>query len=67
MSNPQAMTLYSRFIAGLCRFGLQSIARVRVEGLEDLPTEQATEMTLFIIALLVADEQRRQAEAAAAE
>ena len=39
MSNPQAMTLYSRFIAGLCRFGLQSIARVRVEGLEDLPTE----------------------------
>jgi len=29
---------YPRFIAGLCRFGLQSIARVTVEGTEDLPT-----------------------------
>jgi hypothetical protein len=35
--------------------------------LADLPAEQATETTLFIVALLVADEQRRQAEAAAAE
>jgi 1-acyl-sn-glycerol-3-phosphate acyltransferase len=34
-----AMTLYPSFIAGLCRFGLQSIARVRVEGVEGLPTE----------------------------
>lgn len=39
MSDFQAMTLYPRFIAGLCRFGLQSIGRVRVEGLADLPTE----------------------------
>jgi 1-acyl-sn-glycerol-3-phosphate acyltransferase len=39
MSDGQAMTLYPRFIAGLCRFGLGSIARVRVEGLEDLPTK----------------------------
>ena len=35
--------------------------------LEELPAEQATEMTIFIIALLVADEQRRQAETAATE
>jgi 1-acyl-sn-glycerol-3-phosphate acyltransferase len=39
MSDGQAMTLYPRFIAGLCRFGLGAIARVRVEGLEDLPTQ----------------------------
>ena len=39
MSDYQAMTWYPTLIAGLCRFGLQSIARVRVEGLEDLPTE----------------------------
>lgn len=39
MSGAQGLTLYSRFIAGLCRFGLQAIARVRVEGVEDLPTE----------------------------
>ncbi len=37
MNDHQAMTLYPRFIAGLCRFGLQAIGRVRVEGLEDLP------------------------------
>ena len=39
MSDYQAMSWYPTLIAGLCRFGLQSIARVRVEGLEDLPTE----------------------------
>ena len=38
MSDRSDLTLYPRFIAGLCRFGLQSIARVRVEGVEDLPT-----------------------------
>ena len=38
MSHHQGLTLYSRLIAGLCRFGLQSIARVRVEGVEGLPT-----------------------------
>jgi len=35
--------------------------------LAELPAEQATDTAVFIIALLVADEQRRQAEAAAAE
>jgi len=39
MSDFQAMSAYPTFIAGLCRFGLSAIARVRVEGLEDLPTE----------------------------
>ena len=39
MSDYQAMSWYPTLIAGLCRFGLQSIARVRVEGLGDLPTE----------------------------
>ena len=39
MSEPQAMTAYPTLIAGLCRLGLQSIGRVRVEGLHDLPTE----------------------------
>ena len=39
MSDHQAMSWYPTLIAGLCRFGLQSIARVRVEGLDDLPTE----------------------------
>ena len=33
----QAMSPYSTFIAGLCRFGLQSIGRVTVSGLDDLP------------------------------
>ncbi len=37
MSEHEGLTPYSRLIAGLCRFGLQSIARVRVEGVEDLP------------------------------
>ena len=37
MSQPSGLPLYPRFIAGLCRFGLQSIARVRVEGVENLP------------------------------
>ena len=30
---------YPRIIAGICRLGMRSIARVRVEGLEDLPTD----------------------------
>jgi 1-acyl-sn-glycerol-3-phosphate acyltransferase len=34
-----AMSPYSTFIAGLCRFGLQSIGRVTVSGLDDLPEE----------------------------
>ncbi len=38
MSHHEGLTLYSRFIAGLCRVGLRSIARVRVEGIEELPT-----------------------------
>jgi 1-acyl-sn-glycerol-3-phosphate acyltransferase len=38
MSDYAHLSLYSRFIAGLCRFGLHSIARVRVDGLEHLPT-----------------------------
>jgi 1-acyl-sn-glycerol-3-phosphate acyltransferase len=33
------LPLYPRLIAGLCRFGLGAIARVRVEGTEDLPQE----------------------------
>ncbi|HSM32765.1 MAG TPA: lysophospholipid acyltransferase family protein [Anaerolineae bacterium] len=37
MSDHEGLTLYSRSIAGLCRFGLRSIARVRVEGIEGLP------------------------------
>ncbi len=37
MSHHEGLTLYSRFIAGLCRVGLQSIARVRVEGIDALP------------------------------
>ena len=35
----QAMSPYPTLIAGLCRFGLQSIARVKVTGLDDLPHE----------------------------
>ncbi len=38
MSQHEGLTLYSRFIAGLCRVGLRSIARVHVEGVEGLPT-----------------------------
>lgn len=37
MSRHEGLTLYSRFIAGSCRVGLRSIARVRVEGIDDLP------------------------------
>jgi 1-acyl-sn-glycerol-3-phosphate acyltransferase len=33
------LALYPRFIAGLCRFGLGAIARVRVEGLDHLPDD----------------------------
>jgi 1-acyl-sn-glycerol-3-phosphate acyltransferase len=39
MTDCEGLSPYSRFIAGLCRFGLQSIARVRVEGLENLPAD----------------------------
>jgi 1-acyl-sn-glycerol-3-phosphate acyltransferase len=39
MSDFQAMTWYPTFIAGLCRFVAQSIARVTVTGLEDLPQQ----------------------------
>jgi 1-acyl-sn-glycerol-3-phosphate acyltransferase len=37
VSDHEDLSLYSRFIAGLCRVGLRSIARVRVEGIEGLP------------------------------
>ena len=37
MSDFQAMTWYPTLIAGLCRFVAQSIARVTVTGLDDLP------------------------------
>lgn len=37
-SDPQALTWYPRLIAGLARFGLQAIARVRVEGVHHLPS-----------------------------
>lgn len=40
MSEYQAMSWYPTIIAGLCRIGLQAIARVRVEGLEDLPRDR---------------------------
>jgi 1-acyl-sn-glycerol-3-phosphate acyltransferase len=39
MSDFQAMSPYPTFIAGLCRFVAQAIARVKVSGLEDLPQE----------------------------
>jgi len=38
MSEPQGLAPYPRLIAGLARFGLQAIGRVRVEGIHDLPT-----------------------------
>lgn len=37
MTDQPGLALYPRFIAGLCRFGLGAIARVSVEGVEDLP------------------------------
>ncbi len=39
MSEFQAMTWYPTIIAGLCRFVAQSIARVKVSGLEGLPQD----------------------------
>lgn len=39
MSDFQAMTWYPTIIAGLCRFVAQSIARISVTGLEDLPQD----------------------------
>ena len=38
MSEPEGLAPYPRFIAGLARFALQALARVRVEGVDDLPT-----------------------------
>lgn len=38
MTDQPSLPIYPRLIAGLCRFGLQSIARVSVEGIDDLPT-----------------------------
>jgi len=38
MTQQAGLAPYPRFIAGLCRFGLGAIARVRVEGIDDLPT-----------------------------
>jgi 1-acyl-sn-glycerol-3-phosphate acyltransferase len=35
---PRRLPWYPRFLAGLCRLGLRAIARVRVEGIADLPT-----------------------------
>jgi 1-acyl-sn-glycerol-3-phosphate acyltransferase len=37
VTDQQGLPPYPRFIAGLCRFGLRSIARVTVEGTDDLP------------------------------
>lgn len=39
MTGRSHLPLYPRFIAGLCRFGLQAIGRVTVEGIEDLPQD----------------------------
>jgi 1-acyl-sn-glycerol-3-phosphate acyltransferase len=39
MSEFQAMGAYPTFVAGLCRFVAQSIARVKVEGLDGLPRQ----------------------------
>ncbi len=39
MTERSRLPLYPRFIAGLCRLGLQSIARVTVEGLDEVPTD----------------------------
>jgi 1-acyl-sn-glycerol-3-phosphate acyltransferase len=33
------LSLYPRFVAGFCRFAARSLARVRVEGLEHIPTD----------------------------
>ena len=38
MSEADGLGPYPRLIAALARLGLRAIARVRVEGLEDLPT-----------------------------
>lgn len=39
MSQPPRLPPYPRFMALLCRLGLGCLARIRVEGLEDLPTD----------------------------
>jgi 1-acyl-sn-glycerol-3-phosphate acyltransferase len=39
MTDQPKLPPYTRFIAGLCRFGLGAIARVSVEGVEGLPTD----------------------------
>jgi len=38
LARRRGLPLYPRFIAWLCRAGAHAIARVQVEGLEDLPT-----------------------------
>jgi 1-acyl-sn-glycerol-3-phosphate acyltransferase len=38
VSEPAGLRPYPRFIAALSRFSLQAVARVRVEGIHDLPT-----------------------------
>ena len=38
MSLPGRLPWYPRLVAAVCRLGLRAIARVRVEGIEDLPT-----------------------------
>jgi 1-acyl-sn-glycerol-3-phosphate acyltransferase len=38
VSAPPRLPWYPRLLAALCRFGLRAIARVRVEGVVDLPT-----------------------------
>jgi 1-acyl-sn-glycerol-3-phosphate acyltransferase len=37
VTDPQAMTIYPRFLAALCRISLRTLGRVEVSGLEDLP------------------------------
>lgn len=39
MSGSRRLPLYPRFIAALCRFVLRSLARVRVEGVTNAPTD----------------------------
>ena len=39
MSTSPRLPLYPRFIAALCRLGVRSLSRIRVEGLEHVPTD----------------------------
>ncbi len=38
MSSPPRLPFYPRLIAGACRFALRSLSRIRIEGLENAPT-----------------------------